>query len=76
MSRKEIIKEDIATYRAHLLLLTTSLFGIVGYAIINIEKLTTTQTILGVVVSIVLSASFGLLLQQYLKTRKILEDME
>lgn len=76
MSRKEIIKEDIATYRAYLLLLTTSLFGIVGYAIINIEKLTTTQTILGVVVSIVLSASFGLLLQQYLKTRKILEDME
>ena len=76
MSRKEIIKEDIATHRAYLLLLTTSLFGIVGYAIINIEKLTTTQTILGVVVSIVLSASFGLLLQQYLKTRKILEDME
>lgn len=76
MSRKEIIKEDIATYRAYLLLLTTSLFGIVGYAIINIEKLTTTQTILGMVVSIVLSASFGLLLQQYLKTRKILEDME
>ena len=76
MSRKEIIKEDIATYRAYLLLLTTSLFGIVGYAIINIEKLTTTQTILGVVVSIVLSASFELLLQQYLKTRKILEDME
>ena len=76
MSRKEIIKEDIAIYRAYLLLLTTSLFGIVGYAIINIEKLTTTQTILGVVVSIVLSASFGLLLQQYLKTRKILEDME
>ena len=76
MSRKEIIKEDIATYRAYLLLLTTSLFGIVGSAIINIEKLTTTQTILGVVVSIVLSASFGLLLQQYLKTRKILEDME
>ena len=76
MSRKEIIKEDIATYRAYLLLLTTSLFGIVGYAIINIEKLTTTQTILGVVVSIVLSASFGLLLQQYLKTRKISEDME
>ena len=76
MSRKEIIKEDIATYRAYLLLLTTPLFGIVGYAIINIEKLTTTQTILGMVVSIVLSASFGLLLQQYLKTRKILEDME
>ena len=76
MSRKEIIKEDIATYRAYLLNLTTSLFGIVGYAIINIKKHTTTQTILGVVVSIVLSASFGLLLQQYLKTRKILEDME
>lgn len=36
MSRKEIIKEDISTYRAYLLLLTTSLFGVIGYAIINI----------------------------------------
>lgn len=76
MSKKEIIQEDIATYRAYLLLLTTSLFGIIGYAIINIEKLTTTQTILGVIVSIALSASFGLLLKKYLKSRKILEDME
>ena len=76
MSRKEIIKEDIATYRAYLLLLTTSLFGIIGYAIINIETLTATQMVLGVIVSVVLSASFGILLKKYLKTRKILEDME
>lgn len=53
MSRKEIIKEDIATYRAYLLLLTTSLFGIIGYAIINIKMLTAPQMVLGVIVIIV-----------------------
>lgn len=76
MSKKEIIKEYIATYRAYLLLITTSLFGIIGYAIINIDKLTTTQMVLGIAISITLCVSFGFLLRQYFQARKKLGVIE
>ncbi|MCH5323472.1 MAG: hypothetical protein J1E31_07880 [Helicobacter sp.] len=76
MSKKEIIKEDIATYRAYLLLLTTSLFGVVGYAIINIERLNVMQMILGIIASVIIFASFVILLKKYLVARKILGEME
>ena len=46
-----MIKEDIATYRAIILLILSSIFAIIGYAIINIEKLTTNQTTIGIIVS-------------------------
>ena len=34
-----MIKEDISTYRAIILLILSSIFAIIGYAIINIEKI-------------------------------------
>lgn len=70
-----MIKEDIATYRAMILLILSSIFAIIGYAIINIEKLTTNQTI-GIIVSFLLLVGLFIMLKIYLKARKILKDLE
>lgn len=70
-----MIKEDIATYRAYLLLISTSLFGVIGYAIVNINKLDLIQMILGILISFALIIAFVFLIKKYLKIRKILEEM-
>ena len=71
-----MIKEDIATYRAVILLILSSIFAIIGYAIINIEKLTTNQTTIGIIVSFLLLVGLFIMLKIYLKARKILKDLE
>ncbi|ASQ30542.1 hypothetical protein CAV_0880 [Campylobacter avium LMG 24591] len=71
-----MIKEDIATYRAMILLILSSIFAIIGYAIINIEKLTTNQTTIGIIVSFLLLVGLFIMLKIYLKARKILKDLE
>lgn len=71
-----MIKEDIATYRAMILLILSSIFAIIGYAIINIEKLTTNQTTIGIIVSFLLLVGLFIILKIYLKARKILKDLE
>lgn len=71
-----MIKEDIATYRAIILLILSSIFAIIGYAIINIEKLTTNQTTIGIIVSFLLLVGLFIMLKIYLKARKILKDLE
>ncbi|WP_286005881.1 hypothetical protein [Campylobacter avium] len=71
-----MIKEDIATYRAIILLILSSIFAIIGYAIINIEKLTTNQTTIGIIVSFLLLVGLFIILKIYLKARKILKDLE
>lgn len=70
-----MIKEDIATYRAYLLLISTSLFGVIGYAIVNINKLDLIQMTLGILISFALIIAFVFLIKKYLKIRKILEEM-
>lgn len=76
MSKKDMIKEDISTYRAIILLILSSIFAIIGYAIINIEKLTTNQTTIGIIVSFLLLVGLFIMLKIYLKARKILKDLE
>ncbi|WP_273402615.1 hypothetical protein [Campylobacter avium] len=71
-----MIKEDISTYRAIILLILSSIFAIIGYAIINIEKLTTNQTTIGIIVSFLLLVGLFIMLKIYLKARKILKDLE
>lgn len=71
-----MIKEDISTYRAMILLILSSIFAIIGYAIINIEKLTTNQTTIGIIVSFLLLVGLFIMLKIYLKARKILKDLE
>lgn len=71
-----MIKEDIATYSAMILLILSSIFAIIGYAIINIEKLTTNQTTIGIIVSFLLLVGLFIMLKIYLKARKILKDLE
>lgn len=60
-----MIKEDISTYRAIILLILSSIFAIIGYAIINIEKLTTNQTTIGIIVSFLLLVGLFIMLKIY-----------
>lgn len=54
MSKKESAKEEMANYRAVLVVILTSLLGVFGYAIINFEKLTNFQVIFGSIAQIML----------------------
>ena len=49
MSKKDSIKEDIATLRTFSILFLTSIFGVLGYAITNFDKLTNLKLIVGFV---------------------------
>lgn len=76
MSKKDEIKEDIATYRAYSLLFITSLFGITGYAFVNIDRLSATQTIIGSLACIALVISIVIVIKQYLKAKKELRNIK
>lgn len=69
-NKKEVLKEDLATLRAILVIIITSFFGAVGYAIINLNKLDNTQIFLGSFAIVLLFVSFVILTFQYMKTRK------
>ncbi len=73
---KDSVKENISTYRAFSLLLLTSIFGVLGYAVANVERLTTFKMIIGVFILLVLILSFLFLVMKYVKNIKILEALE
>ena len=71
-----MIKEDLATYRAFLVFLATSLFGIIGYAMINLDSLNIYQLILGVLANVFILITFIFLLKKYLKSRETLKELK
>ncbi len=65
MSRKDSIKENIGTLRAFSILFLTSIFGVLGYAIANLETLTTPKMLIGVVILIFLVSAFVFILLKH-----------
>lgn len=75
MSKKENIKSHIDTLRAVMLTLITAIFGICGYAIINIDNLTIKQMISGAVALVIVLIAFFGIISAYLVKSKELEKM-
>lgn len=76
VGKKDSVKEDIATYRAGIMLLLTSIFGVFGYAIINLNELALSQMLLGICVCFILLIGLVVVVKKYLQSIKILEEME
>ncbi|CUU88545.1 Uncharacterised protein [Campylobacter hyointestinalis] len=76
MSKKDSIKEDIATLRTFSILFLTSIFGVLGYAITNFEKLTNLKLIVGFVSLFLLVMFFVISLKLYKRKTKLLEELE
>lgn len=75
-NKKEVFKEDLSTYRTILAILITSFFGIIGYAIVNINKLDYQQVILGAFATLMLFLISYFVVKSYVKARKNLGDSE
>lgn len=67
MSKKEKIKESIGTARAYQIAFLTAIFGVFGYAIINIDDLSTKQMLYGVGALAFLLVGFAFAAKRYLK---------
>lgn len=76
MSKKERIKENIATFRAGIMLLITSLFGVFGYAVINIDTLDTIRMLIGTMICVILVVGLVIVIKLYLKLVDELEKLE
>lgn len=76
MSRKDSIKEQIGTLRVFAILFLTSIFGVLGYAVANLENLTLTKVFIGIVILISLASVFVLVLIAHNKRLRELEEIE
>ena len=74
MSKKEQVKSDIELLRNFLILVVTAIFGIIGYAIINIEILTLKQLFLGALALLILYVMLVFMTLKYFKARKELKE--
>lgn len=76
MSRKESINSSIDMLKKLIMAIMTALFGIFSYIVINIETITTLQTI-GILVGVLgLLISGGIFVKFLLKLHKELEEIE
>lgn len=76
MSKKDGLKENIGTLRAFSVLFLTSIFGVLGYAVANLETLTMTRMIAGVAILVFLVSAFVFVLLKHKEQIKILEEIE
>lgn len=76
MSKKDSIKEQIGTLRVFAILFLTSIFGVLGYAVANLESLVFLKVLIGIVILVSLTFAFALILIAHNKRLKELEDLE
>lgn len=76
MSKKDSLKENISTLRAFSILFLTSIFGVLGYAVANLETLTIPKMLIGIVILIFLVSAFVFVLVKHKQQVKILEELE
>jgi len=76
MSKKDSIKEQIGTLRVFAILFLTSIFGVLGYAVANLETLSILKVFIGAVILLSLVSIFVLIFTMHNKKLKELEEME
>ncbi|SQC36286.1 Uncharacterised protein [Helicobacter fennelliae] len=76
MSKKDSIKENINTLRVFSVLFVTSIFGVLGYAVANLESITILKMFVGVVILLFLVLAFVFVMLKYKEQTKILEELE
>ncbi|MWV61760.1 hypothetical protein [Helicobacter saguini] len=75
MSKKDKVKENISIHKAFLMLFVTSIFGIVGYAMINMNKLENNQIWVGGIVIVALLVGSYFIHRKYKKLVDYLGDL-
>jgi uncharacterized BrkB/YihY/UPF0761 family membrane protein len=76
MSMKEQVKYDLDILKGFLFACVTAIFGVVSYAVMNIETLTRKQIILGSVVALVLAIALAIVFRGLKINRKKLRELE
>lgn len=75
MSKKEQVKFDLDILKGLLFACIGAIFGVIGYAIINIENLTIKQIILGLIVTLILVIALIIIFKVLAVKRKRLKDL-
>ena len=76
MSKKERVKTDLDILKNLLSIVITAIFGLFGYVLVNYSNLDKAQIIIGSVISVILYFALIVLVLQYLKNRRNLEEMK
>lgn len=76
MSMKEQVKYDLDILKGFLFACIGGIFGIVSYAVMNVETLTRKQIVLGSVLTLVLAIALAIVFRGLSINRKKLRELE